>query len=167
MSKKDKVAAAETPRAEGDTAWSPPAFRAFQDEIDRMFRSLSNPEMNWRSGLARTFGAIGLKVDVGETETDIQITAELPGVLEENLDVTLDSDVLRISAERHQDEESKGKTWHVVERSYGKLERAIRVPAGIDPSQVKADFKDGVLTVTLPKPPELTKAAQKIAVSAG
>lgn len=144
----------------------PMGFRNLRDEIDRMFHALSLPEMNWRSGLGNlTDDVVGLRVDVAETDTEIQITADLPGIEEEAIDVSLSDDVLRISAEKHSEEESEKKKWHVVERSYGKFERAIRVPRGIDPDSVKAKFSNGVLTVTLPKPPTETEKTRKIAVS--
>lgn len=153
------------PKAQ-DTPPTPMGFRTFRDEIDRMFHALSLPEMNWRSGLANlTDDVVGLRVDVAETDTDIQITTELPGIEEKAIDVTLVDDVLRIRAEKQSEQENKDKKWHVVERSYGTFERAIRVPSGIDPDSVKADFAKGVLTVSLPKPPAGTENAKKIAVS--
>ncbi len=146
----------------------PAGFRNLRDEIDRMFHALSLPEMNWRSGLANwTDDVVGLRIDVAETETEIQITADLPGIDEDAIDVSLADDMLRIRAEKRSEGESEEKKWHVVERSYGKFERAIRVPSGIDPDSVKASFSNGVLTVSLPKPPAGTETARKIAVNAG
>ncbi|RZW05658.1 MAG: Hsp20/alpha crystallin family protein [Rhodobacteraceae bacterium] len=146
---------------------APTGFQAFRDEFDRMFNALSRPEMNWRSGLPGQGDAIGLRVDVSETEGEIQVTSELPGVDEKDVDVSLADDVLRIRAEKRSDSESGDKTWHVVERSYGTFERAIRVPAGIDPDSVNARFEKGILTVTMPKPPEAGQSAKKIAITSG
>ena len=149
---------------------APVGFQSLRDEIDRMFHALSLPEMNWRSGIANwTDDVVGLRVDVAETEGEIQITTDLPGIDEADIDVSLVDDMLRIRAEKRSEEETKGdeKKWHVVERSYGKFERAIRVPSGIDADSVKATFDKGVLTVSLPKPPASTETPKKIAVTSG
>jgi HSP20 family protein len=156
-------------KSKTDTA-TPSGFRGLRDEIDRMFHALSLPEMSWRSGLANlTDDVVGLRVDVAETADEIQITTDLPGVEEDAIDVSLVDDLLRIRAEKRSEDqkEDKDKTWHVVERSYGKFERAIRVPSGIDPDSVTATFRKGVLTVSLPKPPEGTETAKKITVIPG
>lgn len=156
---------------EGKLETSRPAgFRNLRDEFDRMFHALSLPEMNWRSGLANwADDVVGLRVDVAETADEIQVTTDLPGIDEDAIDVSLVDDLLRIRAEKSSEEQKEGdeKKWHVVERSYGKFERAIRVPSGIDPDSVKATFKKGVLTVSLPKPPEGTETAKKITVTPG
>ena len=167
MSQKSDVAPAKTSGADEGTGWATPPFRAIHDEIDRIFHSLSLPELNWRTATMRNGSALGLRVDVGETDTEIQVSAELPGVAEKDVDVTLEDDILHIRAEKRSDETRQDKTWHIVERSYGRLERAIRVPKGVDPAAVRANFTNGVLTVTLPKPLEAAKAARKIAVRAG
>lgn len=162
--------AANSPKTP-DTKSTPPmpfGARTFRDEIDRMFRAFPVPEMNWRSGLSGlTDEVVGLRVDVAETDNEIQITTELPGIDEDAIDVSLSDDVLLIRAERRSEQEDDNKTWHIVERSYGKFERAIRVPPGVDPESVKADFAKGVLTVTMPKPPAGSETAKKIAVTAG
>lgn len=148
----------------------PVGFRSLRDEFDRMFRAMSWPDMNWRSGLANwADDAVGLRVDVAESEGDIQVTTDLPGIDEDEIDVSLVDDVLRIRAEKNFEKEDEGdaKQWHVVERSYGKFERAIRVPPGIDADGVKATFDKGVLTVSLPKPPESKETTKKIAVTSG
>ena len=145
----------------------PQGFQAIRDEIDRMFHAFSLPEMSWRSGLATPPGAIGLRVDVAETGDGIEVVTELPGVAEEDVNVSLEDDVLRIRAEKRSESTGEDKKWHVVERSFGTFERAIRMPAGIDPAKVAARFADGVLAVTLPKPPEVPAAERKIAISKG
>lgn len=152
---------------EQETRGVPSGFQTIRDELDRMFHAFSLPEMSWRSGLPEFANTIGLRVDVAETDDEIQVTGELPGVEEKDVDVSLEDDMLRIRAEKRTEKDEKDKKWHVVERSYGTFERAIRVPSGIDPESVKAKFAKGILTVTLPKPPEVKAAAKKIAISAG
>ena len=109
---------------------------------------------------------MGLRVDIGESDGEIQVVADLPGMTEDEVEVELAEDVLRIRAERKSEDEKSDKTWQVIERSHGLFERQIRVPEGIDPDAVQARFEKGVLTVTLPKPPEQPKKTRRIAVEA-
>jgi HSP20 family protein len=94
------------------------------------------------------------------------VTAELPGVDEKDVDVTLEQDVLTIRGEKKtaRDEQNKDKNWHVVERSYGSFSRAIPLPFDPDPAKVEAKFDKGVLHIHLPKPAEVAKKQQKIEV---
>lgn len=161
----DAIARKSEPEPEKSRAVSP--FQSLQDEMERMIHAFSRPEINWHSSLLRSNGTMGLRVNVGETDGEIHITADMPGVKEADIDVTLDGDVLRIAAEKKAETEKSEEKWHVVERSYGRYERALQVPAGIDPEAVKAGFKDGVLSVTLPKPPQAEPKARKISVSHG
>lgn len=147
---------------------APPAifgnpFRSLQDEMDRLLHAFSMPQGAW-SALPAGNGTFGLKVDIGETDTDIQIKADVPGIAEDDLEVTLEDDVLRIRAEKRSETEKDDKTWRVVERSHGMFERAIRMPRGIDPDAVEAHFEKGVLTVTVPKPAEAGAAGRRISV---
>ncbi|MEQ8652096.1 MAG: Hsp20/alpha crystallin family protein [Kiloniellales bacterium] len=139
-------------------------FKSLQDEMDRMFHAFAMPQMSWRSAAAPGNGAMGLRVDIGESDKEIHIEADLPGVPEEAVEVTLDDDILRIHAERKEESEKSEKDWRVVERSRGTFERSIRMPAGIDPDKVEAHFEKGVLKVTLPKPPETQASAHRIPV---
>lgn len=142
-------------------------FMGLHDDMDRLFHSLSAIPTPWRAPAGENGGqSLGLRVDVAETEKEIHITADLPGVDEDDLEVTLDDDVLRIRAERRHESDRKDKDWRVVERSYGVFERALRMPAGVDPGKVNAQFEKGVLTVTLPKPPEPPSVAKRIKVKA-
>ena len=142
----------------------PSPFRAFQEEMDRMFHAFSMPQMSWSTGLGTSSGALGLRVDIGETDDEIQIQADLPGVPEDDVEVTLEDDVLTIRAEKKSEQEKSERNWRVTERSYGRFERSIRVPSGIDPEKTKAAFDKGVLTVTLPKPPAAATTARRIEV---
>jgi HSP20 family protein len=91
-------------------------------------------------------------IDVSETDGKVRIRAELPGVGDRDIDVPLDGDVLTIRGEKRFEgtDDDKG-SYHLVVRSYGKLQRALRLPWPVDPGRVVAAFDNGVLTVTLPK----------------
>ena len=96
------------------------------------------------------------------------MTAELPGVDEKDLDVTLANGVLTIRGEkrteRDEQDKDKNKNWHVVERSFGSFSRAIPLPFDPDPAKVEAKFDRGVLRIRLPKPAEVAKKQQKIEI---
>jgi len=94
------------------------------------------------------------RVNVAETDKDITVHAELPGVAKEDIKVDLKDDVLTISGERRKEtkEEDPNKRYTRVESSYGYFERQIPLPEGVDPSQIKAQSKEGVLEVQIPKP---------------
>jgi HSP20 family protein len=142
----------------------PALARSLQEEMDRMVRAFSMPQMSWRSGDIPGDGALGLRVDIGETDDEIHVEADLPGVPEDAVEVTLEDDILRIRAEKSTSADRSDKTMRVVERSHGIFERAIRVPAGIDPETVRAGFDRGVLSVTLPKPAGAGSRAHRIAI---
>ncbi len=111
-------------------------------------------------------GALAPKVDVSETKDAVEVTAELPGVDEKDIDVTVADGVLTLRGEKKSErkEEDKAKNWHLVERSYGSFLRSI--PLGFDPdsNKVEAKFDTGVLRVRLPKPAEALKKEKKIEI---
>ena len=90
-------------------------------------------------------------MDVTETEKELEITAELPGLEEKDVDITLSDGVLTIRGEKKADHEEKGKDFHMVERSYGAFARSLQLPAGVDPNTIKASLDKGVLKVSMPK----------------
>ena len=106
------------------------------------------------------------KVDIAESKDAIEVTAELPGVDEKDLDVTLANGMLTVRGEKKstRDEQDKDKNWHVVERSYGSFSRTIPLPFDPDPAKVEAKFDKGILHIHLPKPAEVAKKQQKIEI---
>jgi HSP20 family protein len=90
-------------------------------------------------------------VDVSETNGEYQIKAEIPDVKKEDVKVTLEDGVLTIQGERKQEKEDKGKKYHRVERTYGSFVRSFTLPDLVDEEKVKAEFKDGILKLQLPK----------------
>ncbi|HEC79287.1 MAG TPA: Hsp20/alpha crystallin family protein [candidate division WOR-3 bacterium] len=91
-------------------------------------------------------------MDVVESNGNIEVKAELPGMKKEDIKVTVKDNILSVSGERKQEKETKDKTFHRIERYYGKFCRSIELPSEVDPDKVKATYKDGVLNITLPKP---------------
>ncbi len=108
------------------------------------------------------------QVDVSETDKEISLTADLPGVDEKDIKVTLDRDILTIEAEKNEEKDEKDKQYHLSERRFGKFTRSFRLPeSGVKEDDIKASFKNGVLKLTLPKtePAESTSSKQ-IAITA-
>ena len=101
-------------------------------------------------------------VDIRETELDFVATVELPGLTKDDIDVSLEDNVLSISGERTLEKKSENDTYHRIERSYGSFQRAFTLPKGVDTTKLEARFKDGLLTLTMPKAEEVK--ARKISV---
>jgi HSP20 family protein len=159
----------------GSPWYSLPALR---DEVDRLFddfftgwprpairrrRMESDP---WR-GFQGMFEATFPTADVVEGEKDYKITAELPGMSEKELEIALAGDVLTLKGEKKEEHEEKGKNRYVSERRYGSFQRSFALPDDADPEKIQAAFKNGVLTVTLPKRPEAQAKRRTIEVKAG
>lgn len=104
-------------------------------------------------------------VDISETDTAYLIKAEIPGVKKEDVKVTIQDGMLTIQGERKQEKEEKSKKFHRIERSYGSFMRSFRVPDDADESAVKAEFKDGMLNVTLAKSEKSKNKAINVSVS--
>lgn len=107
------------------------------------------------------------RLDISENDTEFQVTAELPGMEEKDLQIRLEKDTLVLSGEKKSETEDKGKTYHRVERSYGSFERVIPFDTQLDEDKVSAVFKNGVLTVTLPKAGDAIRKSRQIEIKKG
>jgi HSP20 family protein len=105
-------------------------------------------------------------LNVAETDKEIEVTADVPGMEPKDIKVELRDGMLTIKGERQAEKDDKGKDYHLVERSYGMFERAVMLPAEVDVEKVAASFDKGVLTVSLPKKPGAADNARKIEVKA-
>jgi HSP20 family protein len=156
------------------THWAP--FEGLRRDIDRLFDDFDGGY--WRSPFHRSVFDIAPfsgrqmswpavpAVDFMDTEKAYEVTAELPGIDEKNVEVKVANGVLTIKGEKQEEKEEKKKDYYLRERNFGSFERAFQVPEGVDADKIEASFKKGVLTVTLPKKPEAQKAAKKIDVKA-
>lgn len=104
-------------------------------------------------------------VDISETDTAYLIKGEIPGVKKEDVKVTVQDGMLTIQGERKMEKEEKGKKFHRVERSYGSFVRSFRLPDDADENKVKAEFKDGMINVTLAKSAKAKTKAINVAVT--
>jgi HSP20 family protein len=118
--------------------------RLFEEPFSA-FRPFLPREENW------PLAAWTPPCDIYETDKEVVLKVELPEVKKENVDVTLDNNVLTLRGERKFEEKTERENYHRVERHYGEFMRSFNLPAFVDHSRIKAEFKDGVLTVTLPK----------------
>jgi HSP20 family protein len=139
--------------------WEP--FGSLRRDMDRLFEDFSR-DLGWEAPLR-----MAPRVDVSETESEIKIEAELPGVDEKDVEVVVSDGRLTIKGEKKQEKEEKKKDYHMVERSYGSFARSITLPFEADPDKVRATFVKGVLNVTVPKPPEVKAKEKKIAIGKG
>lgn len=159
--------------AKSGHAWQP--LETLRREIDRVFDSFHRGA--WLSPFGRTevetepfwhrelsLGAVPA-VDITETDKGYEITAELPGMDEKNVEVKFAEGMLTIKGEKHEEKEEKKKDYYLSERHYGSFQRSFRVPEGIDSDKIAANFKKGVLTVSLPKSAQALKKEKKIAIS--
>ena len=130
------------------TPWT--GMTSLRKEMDRLFERFVEPV--WPE--ASTLGEWEPKLDVSESKDAITVKAELPGVEQKDIAVSLQEGVLTIKGEKEAEKEEKDKQYHRVERSYGAFYRSVRLPAPVEADKVTATFKDGVVTITLPKAPE-------------
>ena len=130
-------------------ALSPWTGTGLKHEVDRLFERFF--EAPWAELPA--MGAWSPALDVTEGKDAVTVKAELPGVEAKDIAVSLEGDVLTIKGEKDQKKEEKDERQHRVERSWGAFMRSVRLPAPADGSKVTATFKNGVITITLPKAP--------------
>jgi HSP20 family protein len=131
--------------------------------MDRMFDHFFDG-FSGRSGNGS--GAIAPAIDLDDTEKELVVTAELPGVSDKDIEVSLAGDVLTIKGEKKTETEQKKGNATYTERRYGSFSRSLRLPFEVKDEQVDAAFKDGVLTVRLPKPAEVQNQVRRIEVKA-
>lgn len=136
--------------------------------FDRMFRDfprfggLMTPDF-FNAPLGK-MAAIEPRVDVTEDDTAYEITAEMPGVEEKDIEVTVKDSRLTLRGEKKSEREEKKKDYHMTERSYGSFQRSFVLPQDIDAEKIKAEFDKGVLTLTLPKTAQAKAKERKVAI---
>ncbi|MSU34618.1 MAG: Hsp20/alpha crystallin family protein [Pedosphaera sp.] len=130
-----------------------PGFQPF-DSLHNQLERLFNPTFGYRTESGQPDRPYTPSLDVTENKDSMVVSIELPGVAKENVQVTFDDGVLSISGERKQKTHSEDATCHLREQVQGRFERHVHLPKPIDVAAVKAAYKDGVLTITLPKAAE-------------
>ena len=138
--------------------WTP--FRGLmdiQDEMNRMFNSVA------RTSDSGT-GVWGPSVDISENENEIVVVAEVPGMKRENINISIQDNVLTLKGEKKRESDENEENYHRIERSYGVFERSFSLPSVIQTDRVTASYKNGVLSIKLPKAEEAKPKQIDIAV---
>jgi HSP20 family protein len=147
------------------TRWEPiNDISNLSQRMDRMFEELMGRGLRRLAEDDRVRGSWSPAVNILERKDAIVITADLPGLKAEDVDVTVDNGVLTIRGERRLEEASEGETYHRVERVYGVFERTFTLPNSVDVNRIDAKFRNGEMLVTLPKREESKPRAVKVAV---
>jgi HSP20 family protein len=131
------------------TRWDP--FRDLNVLQDRMNRLFDDAGRGWRKDEPAATTSWSPAVDIFETEGDIVVKAELPGMERKDIVLNLENNVLTLKGERRFEKETKEENYHRIERSYGGFSRSFSIPATVDEEKIRADYKDGVLRILLPK----------------
>src|SRR5262245_46708195 len=141
-------------------------FSAMRHEMDRMFERFEHGFPRLPSLFRPEVGTLMMpELDVRENATSLTIEAELPGVDEKDVAVTLTNGTLIIKGEKKQNKEEKTENYFLAERSYGAFERALQLPDSIDENKVEAKFDKGVLKIVAAKKPDAVKAQRKIEIN--
>ena len=163
-----------TPAAAAMQAWRP--FESLRRDVDRLFEDFTlNPfrlplrrpafdlEPFWQPDSWVAMPAM----DLVERHEAFEMTAELPGLDEKNIEVNVANGVLTVKGQKEEDKAEEKEDFHLRERRFGSFSRSVRVPDTVDADKIEASFKNGVLKVTLPKKPEAQKPVKKIEVKGG
>jgi HSP20 family protein len=127
------------------------AMKSLRNEIDTLFdRFIERP-------LSTLTGQLVPPLDISETDTEISVKMEIPGIEEENMDVSIVNDVLTVRGEKKREREESSKIYHVTERTYGTFTRSVTLPVAVRVDMIRASYKKGILEINLPKK-ELTQA---------
>lgn len=122
-------------------------FRALQDEMDQVLSRFSE---GW-TGEGAAEGVSVPSLDLSESDGEVQLTMDVPGMKPEEIDIEVTGQTVRIRGEHKEGKEEKGRTYHRIERRSGSTFRSVELPCAVKEDKVVAEYKDGVLKVTLPK----------------
>ena len=136
-------------------------FTQLRSEVDRLFESFPFRLPSMKLGRFASAPAL----EMSETDKNYKITAELPGIDPDDVDVTFDEGILRIAGEKKEQREENERGYRLSERSYGAFERALSLPSAADPNKIHAKFKNGVLTITVAKDGAQKQNVRKISIN--
>ena len=140
-----------------------------RSQINRLFDDFFTVPFGSRSFFSRTspIADFAPRVDISETEKELHVSAELPGLEPNDINISIDHNTLTMSGEKRTEKEDKGERYYQFERSYGSFHRSIPLPFEVDEDNVDATFKSGVLNITLPKSHEALEKGKQIKVKKG
>lgn len=144
--------------------WEP--YRDLMTFQERMNRLFDGSVGRWRgSEESMDSGVWSPAVDIYETEHDIVLKAELPEINQKDIDIRLENNTLTLKGERRFEKETKQENYHRVERAYGAFSRSFTLPTSVDQEKIKAEYKDGILKITLPKKEEVKPKQIQVSVN--
>lgn len=138
------------------------ALASLFHDIEKSFEDFSR-----RAPFLGEIGSWSPKFDVCESHDGIEVTAELPGVDQKDVEIILTKDMLTVRGEKKVERDEKKANWHMTERSYGSFSRTVALPYEPDADKVEARFDKGVLHIRMPKPAEIAKKERRIAITTG
>lgn len=129
--------------------WRPTRnLESVQDEVNRVFESFFNAPMRRRG---EDVGGWYPDVDIVESKDNIEVQVDLPGMEKDDIKVSVEDSILTIKGERKAMKEEKDKNYHQIERTYGTFTRSFSLPTSVEGQKIKANYKNGVLKIDLPK----------------
>ena len=136
------------------TRWEPTReMMTLRDAMDRLFDdAFTRPFSLTRDGGSRWSSPV---IDMYETNNDVVVKAALPGLKADEVQINVTDEILTIKGETKHEEDRKDKSWHIREHRWGAFERSVRLPTGVISAKARADFENGILTITMPKSEEL------------
>jgi len=134
-------------------------FRSLQEEMEEMLNRFSE---RWNGEGALAERVFVPSLDLSETEGEVQLTVDVPGMKPEEIDIEVTGQTVRIRGEHKEEKEEKGRTFHRIERRSGSVFRSVELPCAVKEDKVAAEYKDGVLKVTLPKSEEAKSHKVKV-----
>ncbi len=144
--------------------WGDP-FERMRENMEQAFSErFEDLPSKWFGG--KEAGIFRADLDIGETEDDLKITLDVPGIDRRDIDITLNDHSLVVKGKREEKEEEEKENYHRIERSFGAFERRITLPCEVDADRASADLEKGVLTITLPKSEQAKESEHKIEISA-
>jgi HSP20 family protein len=143
--------------------WDP--FRELEDMSDRLNRMFARPAVRTNGKETLTVADWSPTVDISETDGEYLIKAELPEVKKDDVKVTLEDGILTIQGERRREKDEKTTKYHRVERSYGSFVRSFSLPDQVDENGVKAEYRDGMLNLQIPKSEKAKPRAIEVKVA--
>ena len=133
----------------------------FHWNINRMLDDIMD---SWSSNSSTGDGFMSPRIDLSETKKYLTVTADMPGMDEDDIDVSLENNFLVIRGQKKTEKENQGQSYYHMERSFGSFYRTIQLPCEVDENKVKAHYKKGVLTINLPKRKDEQRQSRKIEV---
>ncbi|WP_024547410.1 Hsp20/alpha crystallin family protein [Rickettsia gravesii] len=131
--------------------------------VDDIFNNFFNEIASFSYPVSYNDRMLTPRIDITENESEYNLEVELPGVTQDNIDLKIDSSILTIEGKKAQSAEKKDHNYHMQERYYGSFSRSISLPSNVDEEHVEANFKDGILSIKIPKKEQ--SKAKKIKIS--